>query len=433
MDWSKHDALSRDWTQKTHAYVRAVNDLLAREEGDEPVDPRDATLAAAVVDVVREANAAGAWRELRARFPTAHGPFIPILEQKAIAFRSVRFVDDRRVVAAIGTPWEPEAVVIVDEHGEVEHVPGGAIDVGSSPDRRHFALVYADRIVITEGLGGAEVARCPRPRGDEDPVEGLAPLGADAPWASIDEIVVIPGGRAVALATSCGVFLSSPSGVRRLCPDRGQLAERVAEAGETPYRVSTSMTHVAVHPRGELVACGHQGSQHELRGLGGELIAALGPMGSEYPHHAAFSPDGARVILNSCHFYNGVTSIARVDDLRGLRLPAYEEDARLLPLDGRARVYASSFVDDTFLLGDAHGFVRAIRTSGELAWLHFTGSAVGGVDVSPDGRRLAIGTHAGFLSLLERDDQPDPAQIGTGPFRERIRYVRWKGEPLLRW
>lgn len=442
MDWTRYEALSREWTEKTRDYVRALNDFVARglaggfdEAGEEPVDPRTPELGAQVVDVVREANAAGAWRELRARFPTAHAPFIDFLKEKSVTFRSVRFIDDTRVVAAVGSAWRPEAVLVLDFDGEVAHAPGGALDVGSSPDRGHFALLYDDHVLVTEGWGGAEVGRFPRPRGDEGVVEGVETFGDDEPPASVHEMVVLPGGNAVAMATSCGVFLTSAEGVRRLSPDAEQLAEIVAAGGDDdgPYEVRTDMTHVAVHPGGALIACGHQSSQHELRAPDGTLVAAFGPLFSEYPHHAAFSPDGERAIFNSCHFYSGATIIARVEELRGLRLPEWAEDARLLPLQGGARVYASSFHEGAYLLGDAHGYVRAMYGSGDFAWQHFTGSSLGGIDVSPDGRRLAVGTYAGFLSLCELDEAPDPFQIGTGPFRERIRYVRWAGEPLWRW
>lgn len=441
MDWARHEALSREWTDKTRDYVRDINAFVARgladgfdEAGEQPSDPRTPELGAQVVDVVREANAAGAWRELRARFPTAHAPFIDQLEQKSVVVRSVCFVDDQRVVAAVGSAWQPEAVLELGFDGEVAHPPGGALDVGVSPDRGHFALLYDDHVRVTEGWGGAEVGRFPRPRGDEGAVDGVETLDDDEAPAPVSQMVVLPGGGAVALATSCGVFLTRTDGVRRLSPDAEQLAESVAGwDDDEPYPLRTDMTHVAVHPSGELIACGHQDSQHELRAPDGALVAAFGPLFSEYPHHAAFSPDGERAIFNSCHFYNGATIIARVDELRGLRLPEWEEDVRLLPLQGGARVYASSFHDGAYLLGDAHGYVRAMYGSGDLAWQHFTGSSLGGIDVSPDGTRLAIGTYAGFLSLCERDDAPDPFQIGNGPFRERIRYVRWAGEPLWRW
>jgi hypothetical protein len=321
--------------------------------------------------------------------------------------------------------------------GQNEEVPG-VLDVAASPDRRFFARLTAEHLVITEGWGGRELAQVPRPRGDEGAPAGTETLSEDDGLAPIEHMVVLPSGEGVALATGRGVFLSTGSGVRRLSPDTATLEQSVREwaklnPDDGPYPLRTDMTHVAVHPSGEWIACGYQDSQHELRTLDGTLVGNFGPLHSEYPHHAAFSPDGTRAIFNSCHFYNGVTSIGRMDELLTLRLGTYEEDVRLLPLESGARVYHSSFHEDLFLLGDAYGYIRAAKPNGDLGWQHFTGSSIGGVDVSADGKQLAIATAAGFLSLLELSDEPQPHQIGNGPFVERIRYVRWKDEPLWRW
>lgn len=87
MHWDRHAALSREWIEKTGSYVGAVNTFVARgiasdwkDAGEEPVDERTHELGARVVDVVREANEAGAWRELRARFPPAHAPLLELPE-----------------------------------------------------------------------------------------------------------------------------------------------------------------------------------------------------------------------------------------------------------------------------------------------------------------------------------------------------------------
>jgi hypothetical protein len=168
--------------------------------------------------------------------------------------------------------------------------------------------------------------------------------------------------------------------------------------------------------------------------IDGERVARFGPVYSEYPHHAAWSGDGTFACFNSCHFYNGVTVGAQLDQLRGLELDAYDEDERLRPIQGGMRVYASEWMDDAFALGDAGGYVRAVTPSGEEKWRHFVGSSIGGIARSPDGRMLAVATAAGFLSLLDtRPDAPDPAVIGTAGFAERLRYVTWRGESVWRW
>lgn len=443
MDWETHEALANEWRQKTGAYVEAINAFVAKgltegweAAGEQPRDPRDEALGAKVAAVASAANEAGVWAELRARFPPAQAPFIEILKERAVGLGDVVFVSEDRVAARVGSPWQPDGVVAFGFEGETEHGPKGAVGLGASPDRRHLAFVLEDEVLVTEGWGGAELGRYPRPRGDEGAVDGVEELEADEDPAFVEQVAVVPGGGAVLLATSRGVFLTSDTGVRRIAPDPEQLAERVEHwdfDGE-PYPLRTDMTHVAVSPDGTLIACGYQDSQHELRKMDGTLLGAFGPLHSEYPHHAAFDPVGAKLIVNSCHFYGGVTSIGEVAELVGLQLGAYEEDIRLLPLEEGARVYDSAFHEGHWLLGDANGYVRAVTPGGDLGWQHFIGSSIGGIDVSPSGGRLAIATAAGYVALLEKDDAPDPYRIAyRSPFRERIRYVRWAGEPLMRW
>lgn len=443
MDWKAHEALAAEWREKTGAYVEAINAFVAtgmsegwEKAGEQPKDPRDEALGTKVAAVARMANEAGEWKALREHFPPAQAPFIEILQERSVPIGDVVFLGEDRVAARVGTPWKPEAVMAFGFDGETEHAPDGAIALGASPDRRHLAFLHDDHVRVTEGWGGAEVGRYPRPRGDEGAVEGVEELEDDEDLAFVEQMVVMPGGGAVLLATSRGIFHSSEGGVRRLSPDAEQLKERVAHwdyEGE-PYPLRTDMTHVAVSPDGSLIACGYQDSQHELRKPDGSLVGAFGPLHSEYPHHAAFDPEGKKAIFNSCHFYGGVTSIGEVKELVGLELGAYEEDIRLLPLQQGARVYDSAFHEGHWLLGGAHGYVRAMTPGGDLGWQHFIGSSIGGIDVSPSGERLAIATAAGFLALLEKDDTPDPYRIGyRSPFKERIRYVRWAGDPLLRW
>ncbi|MFT5355551.1 MAG: WD40 repeat protein [Polyangiales bacterium] len=445
MDWSKYAELSAEWTEKTLAYAGGINAFVARgiasgwdDAGEAPDDERDEALGDRVVEIVREANAEGAWRELRQHFPPAHAPFAEKLDARATPLRSVYFVGEGRVVATHGTAWQRGGVSVYGFDGQNEEVPG-VLDVAASPDRRFFARLTAEHLVITDGWDGDDVAQVPRPRGDEGAPAGTETLAEDE-LACIEHMAVLPNGSGVALATNRGIFLSTSDGVRRLSPDTATLEQSVLawsassdEEEHGPYPLRTDMSHVAVHPSGEWIACGYQDSQHELRTVDGILVGEFGPLHSEYPHHAAFSPDGTRAIFNSCHFYNGVTSIGRVDELHTLRLGTYEEDMRLLPLESGARVYNSSFHEGMFLLGDAYGYIRAAKLNGDLGWQHFTGSSIGGVDVSPDGKQLAISTHAGFLSLLELSDEAQPYQIGNGPFVEQLRYVRWNDEALWRW
>ncbi|MAC28627.1 MAG: hypothetical protein CMH59_19465 [Myxococcales bacterium] len=434
MDWDAHaDTLAR-WREETTRYVDAINAFVEKgtregweAAGPEPEDGRDEALGRAVVDVVREANRAGAWRELRQRVPTAHRPLIPLLEERSLGMGSVCWLDDARVAATSGSPWQERTTRVYDVEGGARELEG-VLFVARSPRRELFALVRPTRLTLHRDVDGPALLELPLPRGDE----GLE--GFEAPDGSqVLDAAPLPDGSGALVTTSAGVFLCRPGEVRRLFPTRAELAARREDAGGDDAHLHLDMLHAALSPDGALVACGSQDSSHLLLDLQGEVRASFGPIHSEYPHHAAFSPDGAFALFNSCHFYNGVTVGGAVDELFGLDLDAWEEDPRLVVVDAGARVYASAFLDGAFLLGDAGGYVNARTIGGEAVGRHFVGSSVGGLDVSPDGGFLAVATYAGFLSLIALGAGRGPHQIGTLPHREVLRFVQWRGESLWRW
>jgi hypothetical protein len=240
---------------------------------------------------------------------------------------------------------------------------------------------------------------------------------------------VFPDGKGALVVRRDGLFLARVRGVTRLYPDAAGLDELAndPDGGVPEY----DMMHAAISPDGQLIACGHQDSQHLIMRPSGEYVGWFGPLHSSYPHHAAFSPDGSLAIFNSCHFYNGVTIAVATRELAEVRIAKFTEDPRLTTLERGTRVYASAFHAGAVLLGDAYGTVRA---TGERRWRHFAGSTISGLDVSPAGNRLVITTAAGYLQFVDLDQpEPDPFQIGSGNHHERLRFVYWKDAPLLRW
>jgi len=441
MDWEKHRATEETWRTQTAEYVAALNAFVKMGEeegwdaaGAQPEDPRTEALGRAVVDVVREANESGEWRELRGRYPTAHAPLIPLLEAKATGIRQCAFVDDVRVIAHTGGPGET-LVCVFGIDGESEVLDARA--AGVSWDRKHVALVKDERVEVREGLDGAVVATMALPRGDEDLPEAYA--GLDESELALGAIVGVRPfrkGKAVLLVTGSGVWVCRERGVKRLFPDRAWLAERAEEwEDDDAWFPSLAMVHGEVSPDGKLVAAGAQDSQHVVMKRDGEVVARFGPIGSEYPHHAGFSPDDKWAFFNSCHFYNGVSVKVRRRHLEGLYADGYDDHEHAELLSGGPRVYSSAWHDGAFLLGTSNGYVVGIDAeTSEMRFRHFVGSTVNGVDVSPDGSTMAIATYAGFLSLVALNaDEPDPYVIGTGSNRELLRYVKWRGEKLWRW
>jgi hypothetical protein len=103
-------------------------------------------------------------------------------------------------------------------------------------------------------------------------------------------------------------------------------------------------------------------------------------------------------------------------------------------LQDGARVYAATARDDEFIVGDAGGYIRAFDTTGMYRWQQFVGSSVGDIDLSADGRRLAVSTYAGFLSIFHLDaGRQHPHRIGNGNHLEERRWIFWRDErtPLI--
>ena len=98
------------------------------------------------------------------------------------------------------------------------------------------------------------------------------------------------------------------------------------------------------------------------------------------------------------------------------------------------RIYVGLAVRDHYILGDAHGYVRAIDTHGKCLWRHFVGSTITGLAISPDEQVLWVGSCTGMIHKLRlgkghRDDQT----IGNGEHFEEFRMIFWKGEPVMKW
>ena len=452
MDWESHAALTTEWREKTLGYVAAINafvaELFAGKEPDQPEDPRTEELGGKVVEVVRQANAEGAWKELRERVPPAHAPFIPHLEAQAVAIEQVAFVDDETVIARVGAPWKSGVVRVFHPDGASE-VLHGVQAAGVSPGGDFVALVFEERCEVRERLDGPALHTFALPHG----MEGYPPISPERAeeweWepegcGAIVSVQPFPKGRAVLLAANSGVYVLEESGPRRLFPDAESIAEDDDDDDGEPYTPEFSMLHAAMSPDGKHIACGSQDSAHLVYDRKGKRVARFGPVGSEYPHHAAFSGDRRWAIFNSCHFYNGATCKLRRRHLEGLDEGSYEEFEHLEWLSHGPRVYASAWwakpgTQGVWLLGDSGGYVLGIDAeSSDLVLRHFVGSTIGGIAVSPDGSRLAITTVAGFLVICDLEqDAPAPHQIGWSrdgkhPV-ERIRFVQWSGEDLWRW
>lgn len=435
--------LSERWRKESLRYVTAINDFVDRgnrggwkEAGKQPEDTRQ-TIAKSVLDAVRRANELGRTDELREKFPPAYEPFIEMLGEGSQAFPVVVLLDDGRVVLRVGAPDEPGRVVVVNDR-QVEPILPEALSVGRSPDRRYFAIARMSGVSILDGWDGPQVAEHSWPTGREGIPEGFVVKGMEGP-PTVTQIVPFADGKRALLVSPEGVFVLTASKAIRLLPTTQETKEHFEYLQkERPKDILSppelAMEHGAISPDGRWIATGHQSSIHFI--CDAATYAVVGEIGahSEYPHFAAFSGDSGMVALNSCHFYSGETIGVPTNLLPGLKTEAYKADPRIPTLDDGARVYAAVHRPDEFIIGDAHGYLRACDRTGKQLWRHFIGGTISGIDISPDGKKLVVATYAGFLCILDLDTgEHDPFSIGTSTHRERRRWIFWKNEskPLV--
>lgn len=434
------DDLSKVWRERSLSYVSKFNRFVERglsggweNAGPEPEDDRS-ELATPVLEAVRGANEKGALTGLRQRFPPAHAPFLELLDANGQCISPVSILDDDRIAARIGAPYEDGRIVVLQEDTVLPYP--GAFTFGRSRDRRIFAFASENGIHTRHGWEGAVIERFPFPNGSE----GI-PSGYDAALIEgtpvVETLVPFSDGHRVLFVGPDGVFILGPGAADRLLPTKAEFREHFdwlrEEYPQSPLSMHLDMVHATISKDGRLVAAGSQDSTH-LVFKDGSLFASVGNL-SEYPQFACFSSDDEVLAFNSCHFYNGETVGVPVAQLKdGFVSEPYELNEPVFKLESGSRVYAATHRGDEFIFGDAAGYLRAVSTSGETRWQHFIGSSVGDLDVTPDGKTLAVSTYAGFLSVLALSTgDADPFAISTATHREKRRWIFWRTEekPLI--
>jgi hypothetical protein len=368
----------------------------------------------------------------RESWPPAHLPLVPLLEHEATAFSALALLDDGNVIARVGASYEEGHVVLLA--GDTAQWVEGVTFFGRCPGRRYFAMATRQGVTVTDGWQGHTIAQMAWPTGLEDLPDEVHASPLEEPPVPT-QLIPFPDGQRVLLASSDGIFVLAPQGARRVLPSRQDMAGALARGDMAPEDVPwrLSMEHGAVSPDGRWIAVGCQDGHHRVLDAELQQVASIGPVG-EYPHFALFNTRGDKAIFNACHFYNGATLGVAMADLPGLDTDHYADDPRTPTLQNGARVYAGVHRADEFIVGDAHGYLRAFGENGGARWQHFVGSTISAMDVSADGKTLVVATCAGFISFIRLDaGEAAPWQIGTGSHRELHRWLVWRGfdRPML--
>lgn len=401
----------------------------------EPLDAHLPTWLAAL----RQANAEGSVDAFRAQWPPSARALEPLLEANAQGFTALAWLPDGRLLARVGAYYEEgqHTVSISADGNQVQPLPD--LDLfGHSPDGRWWAFLRQGTISVHDGHDGPEVARFALPTGAEDAPEGIAiETSADDPLTPI-QLTPYAEGQRLLLVHSQGVCVLGAQGPRRLLPTDEALRSSAQYArqqgrpalpdGRQPVSPAASMMHAAISPDGRWLAAGEQDSAHLIFNADTLALHCQIEPYSSYPHHAAFFADSQHLVLNACHFYNGSTMAVPVQALAAQAPDTADGQAPWPELDGSSRVYASAPLGEgTLILGNAYGYLFAYTPQQEL-WRLFVGRTIAALAVSPDGKRLAVGSHSGTLHLFALDAGRPDWQIGTADHCEYRRWLFWRTE-----
>lgn len=426
------------WNTLGRRHMSELNALIAesyeqqKAPDREPVDPRTVEQARAVIAAVEAHDRAGRWRAEEPLADRAYDPFVGMLNDVGQNLNCVCILGPDEFLVRPGTSFRPAPAL---------HLRGGAVverpDIlAAAMTRSHDLLLVVGRdgFSVTSSLDAEPVAVFPWP-------EGVTPQ-------ALDNVRISEDGRTLAFSDgdeAAWLGQAHDAGMvwTRFYPTEAFVAERAAELddGEEDYTWSDSMMHCALSPDGRFIAYGSQCYGHFIDRIDGvgqlRRWAEIGPA-SEYPHDACFSDDSAFAALNSCHFYHGATVGIRLAEVEGARTPPYEEDRLTSVIDGRLRVYASTWLPlgpekEGFALAGA-GDLDIVSTDGDLRGVTLFGSSASSVDYCPKTGVLAVGSYSGFLHLFDpsKPARPD-ATIGYRPIRELYRWVLWRDRAPFRW
>lgn len=442
IDWSAQAELSERWCTAGREYAAAINAFVAKGTADgwdaagpEPEELRSEADARAVLALVEQAQAPEDRERVRAMFPPMFAELVKAWKNSAAWIGPVVYVAPGVILARRGDAWAETRTWELREDGSTRlHVDLRV--VGRSPQRRVVALGREEGVELRLGWNGEHLRTLPWPNGSEGVPAGRAAVRFTVP-RQLDEIIPFDDGERAVLVSSAGVFLLAEDGARLLYPDP-ELMEALLglpDRGDDPlFRVDMRMQHAGVSPDGKLIAVGAQDGRHLVLNADSlEVVARVGPHG-EYPHRAWFSEDGQHLALNACHFFNGQTIRVPTRELPGMDTKFYEADPRITPVHPHARVYGAVGRGTELILGDAYGYLDGVCTETGCTWRHFVGNNITGMDLSPDGKQLAVGTMSGVVHVLGLDVGEDLYRIGTSTHGESRRWLFLEGEaPPLMW
>jgi len=220
----------------------------------------------------------------------------------------------------------------------------------------------------------------------------------------------------VLAATEQGIFWLTERGKRRLLPD--------PLSGED----SVDYPHAAMSPNGRFLALGTKDTGHVLIDRQTGVLAEYDAV-SSYPCFAAFHRDRPEAVFSSCHALYGSGSLAV-----SLDAVLAERKSVARAIERRTWVHAIGSLPNGYVFAGGGGYLWGVDFDGKQLWYLFLGSTITALDISPDGKRMVVGSYAGYVVALDLDaPTPDPSLLTDAPVRETARWVFWTGHPPLIW
>jgi hypothetical protein len=408
----KHTSLQTAWRAVGHSHAKDINAMSESGEhhnrrnrnGGEPADDSN-ELALEVLSLLKKANKEGNTEAFRALFPPAYEPFVNIIQEQGQSIENLCYIRDNTIAFVIGTAYEKRKAFILSDRKLVK-LSDDIQSIGKSPQNDIFAIATNTFVTTYKGWEGKKITEFKLPA-----VKELA----------VSQIIPYNDGLSVLLISSEGIYLLSTRGHSMIHP--------VPDTEDKEWTSYIDMEHAALSHDNTFIALGDQCSAHRILNRHGHEIAAIAPQ-SSHPHYALFSKDGQQVVLNSCHFYNGITITVPTADIHGLQRDAFTENYKHTVIDKNCRIYAAVAASEYYIIGDAAGYIKAFDKEGKNIWRYFLGDTIISMTLSDDEKTLWVASCSGMIHTLKLNaGQRDNHTIANGDHYEEFRIIFWKNEP----
>ncbi len=408
--------IKEEWNKLGSKYAKDVNEMVEFGEkhgwenwkGKEPEDNRD-HLADEIFELLKKANETNTVEDFRNDYPPSHSPLVKFMKKKGQSVEQLHFIEKQKIVFLTGTSYQKRQAYILDNENTLKL--DSEIDaIGKSKKNNVFAISANNKITTTQGWQGNIISTFELNKTKDLGITALIPFNY---------------GRKILLITSEGIYLITEKYEEMIHP--------IPDLEDEEWDSYIDMENATLSNDNQYIVVGDQCSKHRILNQNGLQIGEIGQQ-SEYPHYCLFSKDDKQLITNSCHFYHGITIGVATENLNGINIPEYEESALYKTIDEGMRVYCGIGTSKFYILGDAHGYIRAIDLNGKCIWRHFLGSTISGITISDDEKTLWIGSYSGMLHKLQLGKGArDEHTIGNGNHYEDFRLILWKEEPILKW